>query len=51
LTPKGIIRFVSVNDLPPGRGVDEVLRVLDALRNSQLCPSDWHPGEPTLEVA
>ena len=38
--PEGVIRFVSINDLSVGRNVDEVLRVLDALR-----------GEPTLDAA
>ena len=49
--PEGIIRFVSVTDLDVGRNVDEVLRVLDALQTDELCPCNWHKGEPTLEAA
>ena len=49
--PEGIIRFASANDLSVGRNVDEVLRVLDALQTDELCPCNWHKGEPTLEVA
>lgn len=49
--PDGVIRHVSVNDLSVGRNVDEVLRVLDALQTDELCPCNWEPGEPTLEVA
>jgi peroxiredoxin (alkyl hydroperoxide reductase subunit C) len=30
--------------------VDEVLRVLDGLQTDELCPCNWKPGEPTLEV-
>lgn len=48
--PDGIIRHVSVNDLSVGRNVDEVLRVLDALQTNELCPCNWTPGQPTLEV-
>ena len=49
--PEGVIRFASVNDLSAGRNVDEVLRVLDALQTGALCPCNWRPGEPTLQVA
>jgi hypothetical protein len=42
LTPRGIIRSVSVNDLSAGGG--EVLRVLDAVRSGQVSPCEWHPG-------
>ena len=49
--PQGIIRHVSVNDLSVGRSVDEVLRVLDALQTDELCPCNWKPGQPTLQVA
>jgi peroxiredoxin (alkyl hydroperoxide reductase subunit C) len=49
--PENTIRFASVTDLDVGRNVDEVLRVLDALQTDELCPCNWHKGEPTLEVA
>ena len=46
--PKGLIRWVSVNDLGIGRGVEEVYRVLSALQTGSMCPSDWKPGDVTL---
>ncbi len=49
--PDGVIRFVSVTDLDVGRNVDEVLRVLDALQTDELCPCNWHKGEPVLKPA
>jgi peroxiredoxin (alkyl hydroperoxide reductase subunit C) len=49
--PAGVIRFASVNDLSVGRSVDEVLRVLDALRTGELTPCGWHAGQPTLSAA
>ncbi|HET7209371.1 MAG TPA: peroxiredoxin [Terriglobales bacterium] len=49
--PDGVIRFASVTDLSVGRNIDEVLRVLDALQTDELCPCNWHKGEPTLVAA
>jgi peroxiredoxin (alkyl hydroperoxide reductase subunit C) len=46
--PNGIIRFAYVTDLSVGRSPEEVLRVLDALQTDELCPCNWHKGEPTL---
>ena len=48
--PDNIIRFVMVTDLAVGRSVAEVIRVLDALQSDELCPCNWHKGEPTLAV-
>jgi len=48
IDPKGIVRWVSVNDLSVGRNVGEVLRVLDALQTEKLTPCNWHKGEKTL---
>ncbi len=48
--PDNVIRFVMVTDLSVGRSVDEVIRVLDALQSDELCPCNWHKGEPVLQV-
>ncbi|MGR3973628.1 MAG: peroxiredoxin [Candidatus Rhabdochlamydia sp.] len=46
---EGIIRHQLINDLPIGRSVDEVLRVLDALifieKEGQVCPANWKKGD------
>jgi len=47
--PHNVIRFVSVNDLSVGRNPQEVLRVLDALQTEELCPCNWHKGDPVLK--
>ena len=47
---EGVIRFVSVNDLPVGRNPQEVLRVLEALQTGELTPCSWQPGEQTIQV-
>lgn len=43
-----ILRHISVNDLPLGRNVDEVLRLIDALQfheeKGDVCPAGWKKG-------
>lgn len=51
IDPEGIARQASVTDLNVGRSVEEVLRVLTALRTGELCPAGWRPGQPTLTGA
>lgn len=50
---EGIVRHQLVNDLPLGRSVDEVLRVLDALLNyekhGEVCPANWRNGKQSLK--
>lgn len=53
----GRLRHVTINDLPLGRNVDEILRVLDAVqfneKYGEVCPVNWKRGEggmkPTQE--
>ncbi|KEG11198.1 peroxiredoxin [Trypanosoma grayi] len=50
---KGILRHITVNDLPVGRSVDEVLRVVQAFqyadKNGDVIPCNWKPGKPTMK--
>lgn len=54
IDPEGIVRHAVVNDLPIGRSVDEVLRVIQALRfhaeHGEVCPADWKPGEASMKA-
>ncbi|MBX9744405.1 MAG: peroxiredoxin [Chlamydiales bacterium] len=49
---QGIVRHQLVNDLPLGRSVDEVLRLLDALifheKHGEVCPANWKPGSKAM---
>ncbi len=49
----GKVRCEMKNDLPLGRNVEEVLRVLDAVvftdTHGEVCPSGWKPGKPTMK--
>ena len=51
VNPAGLISYEVVSHVNVGRSVEETLRVLKALRTDRLCPSDWHPGEATGDVA
>jgi len=50
---EGIVRHQVVNDLPLGRNVDEMLRVVDALQfheqHGEVCPAGWHKGEDGMK--
>lgn len=50
---KGIVRAITIHDLPLGRSVDEALRVLDALqhfeKHGEVCPAGWTKGAATIK--
>ena len=50
---EGIIRHQLVNDLPLGRSVNEVLRLLDALifheEHGEVCPANWKEGDKSMK--
>lgn len=48
INPDGILRYISIYDLPVGRNLEEVLRTIHALQTGKLTQCDWRPGEPTL---
>jgi peroxiredoxin 2/4 len=49
----GVVRHQVVNDLPLGRNVDEVLRMIDALQFTdefgEVCPANWSKGSKTMK--
>lgn len=49
---KGILRQITVNDLPVGRSVDEALRLVQAFqftdKHGEVCPAGWRPGAKTM---
>lgn len=50
---KGILRQITVNDLPVGRSVDETLRLVKAFQftdeHGEVCPAGWTPGKDTIK--
>jgi peroxiredoxin (alkyl hydroperoxide reductase subunit C) len=44
----GLVRHQVVNDLPLGRNIDDMLRMVDALNfheeHGEVCPAGWQQG-------
>jgi peroxiredoxin 2/4 len=51
---QGIVRHQTVNDLPLGRNVDEMLRLVEALQfneeHGEVCPANWKKGDRTMRA-
>ena len=54
IDPSNNVRQVTVNDLPVGRNVDEVLRLVKAFQfvdvHGEVCPANWQPGAATMHA-
>lgn len=52
IDPSGVVKHLSVNDLPVGRSVDETLRLVKAFQfvetHGEVCPASWTPESPTV---
>ena len=50
---EGVVQHVTINNLPLGRNVEEVLRMIDALqyfeKHGEVCPANWHEGADTIK--
>lgn len=50
---KGVLRQITMNDLPVGRSVDETLRLVKAFQftdvHGEVCPANWTPGGDTIK--
>ena len=48
----GVVRHAVINDLPLGRNIDEMLRMVDALAHHQehgeVCPAGWQKGKDAM---
>jgi alkyl hydroperoxide reductase subunit AhpC len=53
IDPTGTLRQYSVNDLPVGRNIDEVMRLVQAFQftdeHGDVCPAKWKPGGKTMK--
>ncbi|MBT8420158.1 MAG: peroxiredoxin [Gammaproteobacteria bacterium] len=52
---EGVVRHQVVNDLPLGRNIDEMLRLVDALQfteeHGEVCPAGWQKGESGMKAS
>jgi len=49
-----VVRHQVVNDLPLGRNIDEMLRMIDALifheQHGEVCPANWEAGKEGMKA-
>ncbi len=50
----GTVRHAVINDLPLGRNIDEMIRMIDAMHftneHGEVCPAGWHKGEEGMKA-
>jgi len=50
---EGVVQHQVVNNLPLGRNIDEMLRLIDALQfteeHGEVCPAGWQKGEDGMK--
>jgi len=50
---EGTVRHAVLNDLPLGRNIDEMLRMVDALsyhqKHGEVCPAGWRDGDSGMK--
>ncbi|MCH7409946.1 peroxiredoxin [Belliella sp. DSM 111904] len=48
----GVVRQETINDLPLGRNIDEMIRLVDALQHvekfGEVCPANWEEGKEAM---
>ncbi len=51
----GMVRHQVVNDLPLGRNIDEMLRMIDSLQfteeHGEVCPAGWNQGDKGMTAS
>ncbi len=52
---EGMVRHQVVNDLPLGRNIDDMLRMVDALQfheeHGEVCPAGWNKGDAGMDAS
>ncbi|MGB7815493.1 MAG: peroxiredoxin [Methylotenera sp.] len=55
INKKGVVVHQVVNDLPLGRDIDEMLRMVDALQffeqHGEVCPAGWKKGKAGMKAS
>ena len=50
---EGVVQHQVINNLPLGRNIDEMLRMVDALQfteeNGEVCPAGWKEGKDAMD--
>lgn len=52
---KGVVRHAVINDLPLGRNIDEMIRMIDAMHftdeHGEVCPAGWNKGDEGMKAS
>jgi peroxiredoxin (alkyl hydroperoxide reductase subunit C) len=52
---KGVVRHAVINDLPLGRNIDEMLRMVDTMHftdeHGEVCPAGWKKGDVGMKAS
>ncbi|MFA6761142.1 MAG: peroxiredoxin [Sulfuricurvum sp.] len=52
---KGVVRHAVINDLPLGRNIDEMLRMVDAMHftdeHGEVCAAGWQAGDEGMKAS
>lgn len=52
---EGIVRSQIINDLPLGRNMGEIIRLIDAIQfheeHGEVCPANWNKGEKGMNAS
>ncbi len=55
LDSDGIVRHAVINDLPLGRNIDEMIRMVDTMiftnENGEVCPAGWQKGDEGMKAS
>jgi peroxiredoxin 2/4 len=55
IDPQGKVRSQLVNDLPLGRNIDELIRLVEALQftdqHGEVCPAGWNKGDKGMNAS
>jgi len=54
IDPNGTVRAQNINDLPLGRNIDELVRLVEALQfheaHGEVCPAGWNKGDKGMDA-
>ncbi|SJL15076.1 related to TSA1-thiol-specific antioxidant [Armillaria ostoyae] len=54
IDPKGILRQITVNDLPVGCSLNETICLIKAFqftdKHGEVCSANWHKGDKTMKA-
>lgn len=52
---EGVVRSQLINDLPLGRNIDELIRLVEALQfheeHGEVCPAGWNKGDKGMDAS